>query len=419
MAPCKKVKLVTFAPNLNFGTCLQSYALNSVLRSKGCDVQFIYNGRENPPLPLAQRLCFHLSSALPPLLAGRLKKLIAGRAGSVSDEPHVLTLPDDRILGALCKIAPFKTFYDTLKYRAPRMKKVYKFAFKDGNFNMRRLYTKADYKSVVDDADLFVTASDQIWNPFCGGFNPMMFLEFAEDKKRVAYSSSIAVDSFPKNLEERAKADLSKFSYIGVREKPSVGYLNRLLGRQDVRLVVDPTLLLTKEAWLDFAARADMEIDVPDSYLFCYFVGSRNEDYRRMVADVRAKTGIGDVITLSCYGDARFCEDSVPYNAAGPYEFVRLISRASAVCTDSFHATMFAMKFGVDFVHILKSKNDASHLSQNGRMYDILERYGLLNKLYGENSVSWLDPVDFDKLWGVMGEDIGDSMRFLDMEISA
>ena len=32
-----KIKLVTFAPHPNFGTCLQSYALNYVLRKMGHD----------------------------------------------------------------------------------------------------------------------------------------------------------------------------------------------------------------------------------------------------------------------------------------------------------------------------------------------------------------------------------------------
>ena len=44
-----KIKLVTFAPHPNFGTCLQGYALNYVLRKMGHDVEFIYNRREVPP----------------------------------------------------------------------------------------------------------------------------------------------------------------------------------------------------------------------------------------------------------------------------------------------------------------------------------------------------------------------------------
>lgn len=49
-----KIKLVTFAPHPNFGTCLQSYALNYVLRKMGHNVEFIYNRRETSPLSFKQ-----------------------------------------------------------------------------------------------------------------------------------------------------------------------------------------------------------------------------------------------------------------------------------------------------------------------------------------------------------------------------
>lgn len=51
-----KIKLITFAPHPNFGTCLQSYALNKVLRDIGHDVEFIYNGREKHPQSFIEML---------------------------------------------------------------------------------------------------------------------------------------------------------------------------------------------------------------------------------------------------------------------------------------------------------------------------------------------------------------------------
>ena len=51
-----KIKLITFAPHPNFGTCLQSYALNKVLRDIGHDVEFIYNGREKHPQSIIEML---------------------------------------------------------------------------------------------------------------------------------------------------------------------------------------------------------------------------------------------------------------------------------------------------------------------------------------------------------------------------
>lgn len=38
MEKSKKIVMVTFTPHLNFGTCLQSFALNTVLKKMGHDV---------------------------------------------------------------------------------------------------------------------------------------------------------------------------------------------------------------------------------------------------------------------------------------------------------------------------------------------------------------------------------------------
>ena len=67
------------------------------------------------------------------------------------------------------------------------------------------------------------------------------------------------------------KQDLLKFKYIGVREQRSVELLNVLLGRTDIRLVVDPTYLLSMEEWMEFGEKAVLEFPLPKKYIFCYF----------------------------------------------------------------------------------------------------------------------------------------------------
>lgn len=70
-----KIKLITFAPHPNFGTCLQSYALNKVLRDIGHDVEFIYNGRETPPqsfIKIFIKNCAYL--LLPKFIIASVKK---------------------------------------------------------------------------------------------------------------------------------------------------------------------------------------------------------------------------------------------------------------------------------------------------------------------------------------------------------
>lgn len=415
-----KIKLITFAPHPNFGTCLQSYALNYVLNKMGHDVEFIYNCRETPPEPLlkaAVKKCLKL--LLPESVIASIKaKRPVGKADE-NKEPYILELPDHPFLRLLSRLPLYGRLSKAIKCRNLQWRKVYKFTYEDGNFNMRRIYTHKQYAEVTADTELFVTGSDQIWNPFCGGFNPMMFLEFVNDgTKCVAYSSSISLPELPPSVAPRMKADLQKFSHIAVREQRSVELLSKLLNRNDIKLVVDPTYLLSAEEWEAFGNKAEIEFDVPERYIFCYFVGDKRADvYEQMVQDVKRFTGIQDVITLECYDRNLNYGGGRLYKDAGPYEWVYLLRHASYVCMDSFHATVFALKFQKEFVHAMKNA-DTEPGSQNTRMYDILLRYGILYKNYNTNGGSnWQRTIDYQHLAPLIESEIKDSMDYLKYEI--
>lgn len=414
-----KIKLVTFAPHPNFGTCLQGYALNYVLRKMGHDVEFIYNGRESHPQPFIKAVTKKcLESFLPKSFIASIKAKRQANMISQRKEPYILELPNHPVLYQLSKLPFYEKVYKMLKCRNLQWKKVYKFTHEDGNFNMRRIYTHQQYAEVTADTDLFITGSDQIWNPYCGGFNPMMFVEFGGDKKRVAYSSSISLLELPASIVPRMKKDLEKFQHIAVREQRSVELLSKLLHRDDIKLVVDPTYLLTAEEWEAFGNRAEIEFTVPDKYIFCYFVGDKRADvYERMVQDVKRFTGIQDVITLECYNRDLNYGNGRLYKDAGPYEWVYLLKNASYVCMDSFHATVFALKFQKEFVHAMKNA-DTETGSQNTRMYDILSRYGILYKNYNaDGSTGWQQHIDYARLTPLINSEIKDSIDYLKYEI--
>lgn len=421
-----KIKLVTFAPHPNFGTCLQSYALNYVLKNMGHDVEFIYNRREVPPLAWRRYVILIIKKVvrrlLPNSVAKRLKQSLRPYTDSTSSQditPAILELPNHPILKCLSKLSCYKFIAKKWYYGNLQKSKVYKFSFLDGNFKMRRLYTPKDYQDVVKDADMFITGSDQIWNPFCGGYNPMMFLEFVNDgTKCISYSSSISQPSIHPFVEQRMKKTLSKFKHIAVREQRSVDLLNTLLGRTDVKLVVDPTYLLTANEWEQFGNHAKLEFELPEKYIFCYFVGDKRVNvYDKMVREVKQFTGINYVIALECYNRNLTFGDGFTYQDAGPYEWVYLLKHASYVCMDSFHATVFALKFQKEFVHTMKN-SDTESGSQNTRMYDILSRYGILYKNYnGDGGKEWQKPIDYQKLTPIIENEIRDSMEFLKFEV--
>lgn len=427
MSQPKKIKLITFAPHPNFGTCLQSYALNYVLRKMGHDVEFIYNCRgdvkpESNKHKIIRWIKSFIKLFIPKsyLAKRKLRKKKEEeerQKQGIMRDPEILTLPNNWPLYLFSKLPCYDKWWKKHMCINLQWQKVFKFTYEDGNFKMRRIFTHRQYHEVTADTDLFITGSDQIWSPYCMGFNPMMFVEFGEDKKRIAYSSSIAQPELPKLVEQRMKEDLMKFSHIGVREKRSVELLNALMNRTDVRLVVDPTYLLTREEWSEFGKRAQIEFPVPEKYIFCYLAGARKKEFKQMVEEVKALTGITEVIDLECGNRIDNYLGGRHYMDAGPYEWVYLLEHSSYVCMDSFHATVFALKFQKDFVHIMKN-SDTETGSQNTRMYDLLSRYGILRKNYVPgNKGEWKVPVDYSKITPFIEEEIKDSMAFLRYEI--
>lgn len=416
-----KIKLVTFAPHPNFGTCLQSYALNHVLKRMGHEVEFIYNCRENPPFNLYRWLKDKIYVMIKSTFMYTLIRKVHNRKNTncvdrvdLWSAPYILELPNHNLLKILSKNVLYKKIYKWLKCTSTQKRKVWKFTFEDDNFNMRRIYTKKQYAEVTDDADIFVTGSDQIWNPYCGGFNPMMFLEFAGNKKRIAYSSSISQPDIHHSVKFRMKQDLLKFSYIGVREQKSVDLLTQLLNRKDIKLVVDPTCLLTAVEWSQFADRRKIEFQIPSKYIFCYFVGyNRTEFYNQMVEDVKKFTGVNDVIILDCYGWKYRYGQGMIYRDAGPYEWVYLLKNASYVCMDSFHATIFSIIFHKEFVHALKNEDNEAG-SQNTRIYDLFNKYQLDYKIYNKNGIKWHDTIDYTFIDSIFRKDIDESLSYLE-----
>lgn len=104
-----KIKLITFAPHPNFGTCLQSYALNKVLRDIGHDVEFIYNGREKHPQSFIEMLIKGCAKLLLPkfVIASVREKKRASNTNFYQD-PCILELPNHPFLYKLSKLTFYK-----------------------------------------------------------------------------------------------------------------------------------------------------------------------------------------------------------------------------------------------------------------------------------------------------------------------
>ncbi len=364
----KKICIVTWLGTGNFGTSLQSYALHRKLEEMGYDVCVLSY--------------FNYSDFT---VLTKIKKF--------------LRYPIQYAKNILKRL-----FFESINQRKIRL-------FNRFNYNICYIFSKYQYKKLIHNTDVFITGSDQIWNCY-HSYDPFYFLSFAGHVKRVAYASSIGTNDFPKDKEKKIKVLLSQFKHIGVREKTAVLLLRKLLNRSDIKQVVDPTFLLDENHWQNFANKANIDIEIPKKYILCYFVG-RESYNEKQVEDVKQKFGINNIIIITALENKNInISNGIVYNNAGPYEFVNLISHATCVCTDSFHATAISIIMRKDFIEFLRFKDDDKR-SQNSRIYDVLKHYGLMDRLYKTYDESLFDSIDYTEITKKIMLDREECLEFL------
>lgn len=366
----KNIVLVTWIGNGNFGTSLQSFALHRKLEILGYDVSFLRN--------FSNEFTF--------------KEKVK----------HILGL-----IGI--DIQKIKRLKECSK-QSLKKKKLDEFITE--NYHIcEAINSSKDLEQLIAKTDVFITGSDQIWNT-AYKFNPFYFLDFAGNAKRIAYASSIGLQDFPTEHKQKVKELLSKFSHIGVRENTAVHIVSRLLGRKDIVQVLDPTFLLTSLEWIGISEKANIEIRLPEKYIFCYLIGS-NSWYKEQLEKVVVATGIKNVIIIPAAENNDFyINGAYIYDGAGPLEFVKLIKNSSFVCTDSFHATAISINLNKNFVEFMRFK-DSDKKSQNSRLYDVLSHYQLINRIYSDKTAEWSYNIDFTSSNEQLEEDRKTSLDYL------
>lgn len=234
------------------------------------------------------------------------------------------------------------------------------------------------YEELVADApgyDVYVCGSDQIWNPLIykeNTFDPAFFADFARAGRKVAYAPSFGISSIPEDKRELLKGYLDKFDCLSVREMQGGKIIGNITGR-DALTVLDPTLLLTGEQWEELSSAPVFN----EPYLLCYFI----TDARKYSGFVQTLAEKYKMPVVSLCGARRV----VPQTRhivldAGPKEFLGLFRNASAICTDSFHGTVFSINFEKEFYCFESSQKGEKAV--NSRLNNILGKLDLTERIF-------------------------------------
>lgn len=229
-------------------------------------------------------------------------------------------------------------------------------------------------------ADVFIVGSDQVWNPlFNNGRDPSFFLEFiSKKKKKISYAASFGVSKLDADDSQNISLWLKDFSWISVRESTGVKLLYDMNISADH--VIDPVFLLSPDKWR-LLCKESM-FDYPSGYILVYNLGAISDEIRHCAKTLASHKGFKIIAVEDCK-EIKYADFS--FKDCGPTDFVKLISNASYVVTNSFHATAFSLIFNKEFFVYIKNTT-ISRISDVLSMVNLSER---MNTVDLELSISW------------------------------
>lgn len=246
--------------------------------------------------------------------------------------------------------------------------------------------TYGELKRMAEESIACFSGSDQIWNSSTLYVDPLYYLRFAPQYKRVALSPSFGRDFIADYNKEKMRKWIIDYPYLSVREDSGVKLIKELTGR-DATHLLDPTLIINSEEWKSILCIEDK----PNNYILAYFLDEPSDYAKKCLKKLKEKL---DCKILAIPYKFEYMDYSDSIVAAGPKEFVELVANAKVVCTDSFHGTVFALNMHTPFFAFEREYGSAN--KQSERVLSILRKVDMLDRYQPKNVVEELNNLDFE-----------------------
>lgn len=217
----------------------------------------------------------------------------------------------------------------------------------------------------LDDFDVLIVGSDQVWNTDITNFDTAFVLDTHSPIKKISYAASVGKNTLTAEDKEHFNHYLADFAAISVREKEAQSLLQDSVS-QNIKVTLDPTLLLSKEKWEKVAE----DVPADQNYILVYALEENDqlENIARKVSEHLALP-LKRVIPTGSMAERA----SLKY-ATGPAEFLSLVEKSEFVITNSFHGTCFSIIYDKPFLTV-------PHQSRGGRMVNLLQGLALEDRL--------------------------------------
>lgn len=376
-----KIGIITFHYSNNFGGVLQCYALYSYLKSRGLNVEVINY------IPSSFKNDGVLRST------GLRKNIFESQKEDLN--PLVLT---KRIVVKILNNKKITKKFDM---------------FRQNNLQLSRSVDENSITNILQGYDSIIVGSDQVWNP--GRRNQKeYFLNFGElyTGAKISYAADSTISEIDMKHKEILELSLKNFEHISVRNEHSNKFVQELVGKS-VPVVVDPTLLIDFD---DFNNHVIDKNKKDEKYILVYALGKEiNGTNRKLIEKIKEKYGdlkVYSVVIPTMKFNICNYADEVIYDL-GPIEWINMFKNATFVLTDSFHGTLFSIKFRKPFLAYYAEKMRSTRFKDLGKRYEIDEFIvNNINEIDEKNSLSKIP--DFDRIEQIINLNRKDSIKYLE-----
>lgn len=251
----------------------------------------------------------------------------------------------------------------------------------------------------LDNFDYIVVGSDQVWNPHFHRLSEVDLLMNIDPNKRVSYSASFGIDVLPDIYQDAVKEEVSKFKAISTREDKGKEIIKKLTGRDDVEVLIDPTMLLTTDEWDKLIAKP-VQLQ-SNKYILTYFLGKLSENRKKEIERI-ANENSCEIINLM--------DKRSKFHECNPSEFLYLEKNAFLVCTDSFHSSVFAFLYNTPFVIF---EREDSTKKMNSRIDTLLTKFNIKNRVFDGKITEKNLKNDYSEGYKILEEERKKSNEFL------
>ena len=376
-----KIGILTQPLSNNYGGLLQNFALQQAVLKVGHTPETIDH-------------CSDKVSYLSSLKQNVLHKLFPDKYGAMRYQPSA---KETAVIGHNTQYFIDKYIAHTAAFSTPR--KLHDFVMK-GNY------------------DGFVVGSDQCWRPMYNEvFLKDMFLGFVDGdktKKKIAYAASFGTDKweFTPDMTAECTKLAKEFDIITVREDSGVHLCKEYL-HVDAEYVLDPTMLLLKEDYINLVEQENEPISKGNLFYYILDPSKQKSDLIERVANEMELTPF--TVLPRCQAENRTKSDVKRHIEDCVYpavtSWLRGFMDAKMVIVDSFHGMVFSIIFNKPFWVIENGRRG------NTRFDSLLNLCNLTDRLKSSDRVNEIDlknEIDWSSVNNIIKEKREYSMALLE-----